>query len=758
MRTAFLSIVCFFLGFQPNVAFAQWTGGPVIISGLDPEVHDLLGGLAGGGVDPDHKDNWLGRLYVQQGFDFIRAHLDLDALCGREKVVCLGCNGDQAEEVFNVAFDASFLNTQLGWQRVTINGDTGIDSIPHFFAGTHNTINLQDAAVIYLPSIETVLGLDGNSGISEAELAVLDTNKVLIESFVTSTKGGLFSHTHIDESILAFDWLTGSGGLLPNVTTADEDSSAIDLTPAGLNALPALAKLALIEGDVAHLITGILPVHARFDNVAQTSFSVLVEEQAPSPAAIVIAAPAPLAPCNTNTIFPDFADADVYAVGSAPQSVVIADFDAVNGPDIAVANAGDSFDPGTTVSVLLNTTGAGLFAAAVDYTVGTMPVSIVAADFDGDTDVDLAVANSVSFDITVLLNDGLNAGTFNTTSVTFSDPQFQILTSLTAADFDEDGDIDISVTEEFLDKIFLFLNNGASPPAFLLDSSPATGNEPRFITVDDFIPGDGPDLVVANYNDSNSKDVTVLKNNVGTSSPIFADDFPTNSFTSMTGIRALTSADFDANGGIDLATIRFYNDSPITSNLRINLNDATGLFGPPIRYGPDDAIFGVDIDPFFWGQDAYPDLVVAESTVTRSFFSVFQNERDGTFRHTGIEEIGTASNSFAFASSMAVDDLDGDGRTDLVIADSLLNQVAVILQASQTISQDCNNNGLPDECDISDGISSDCNDNDIPDECDPDDIDGDGEVGFDDNCPCDYNPPNTAPKDCNADGDGGQGR
>ncbi len=33
-------------------------------------------------------------------------------------------------------------------------------------------------------------------------------------------------------------------------------------------------------------------------------------------------------------------------------------------------------------------------------------------------------------------------------------------------------------------------------------------------------------------------------------------------------------------------------------------------------------------------------------------------------------------------------------------------------------SQDCNGNGIPDECDIADGTSEDCNENGVPDECD----------------------------------------
>ncbi len=78
-------------------------------------------------------------------------------------------------------------------------------------------------------------------------------------------------------------------------------------------------------------------------------------------------------------------------------------------------------------------------------------------------------------------------------------------------------------------------------------------------------------------------------------------------------------------------------------------------------------------------------------------------------------------------------------------------------------SQDCNANGIPDECDVDpsdpdgDGtVSEDCNANDIPDECDidPSDPDGDGTVaedcnanGIPDSCDID----NETSTDCNGD-------
>ncbi len=65
---------------------------------------------------------------------------------------------------------------------------------------------------------------------------------------------------------------------------------------------------------------------------------------------------------------------------------------------------------------------------------------------------------------------------------------------------------------------------------------------------------------------------------------------------------------------------------------------------------------------------------------------------------------------------------------------------------------DCNGNGTADDIDISNGTSQDCNSNGIPDECEPDcdgdgipdgcelDSDGDGVVDDCDNCPMTFNP------------------
>ncbi|MHC4274630.1 MAG: hypothetical protein ACYSUR_13315, partial [Planctomycetota bacterium] len=89
-----------------------------------------------------------------------------------------------------------------------------------------------------------------------------------------------------------------------------------------------------------------------------------------------------------------------YAAGDHPLFVAIGDLDGANGPDLAVANV-----VGDDVSVLLNQ-GNGTFADAMAYGAGNSPISVAIDDLDGADGPDLAVANRISRDVSVLLNQG----------------------------------------------------------------------------------------------------------------------------------------------------------------------------------------------------------------------------------------------------------------------------------------------------------------------------------------------------------------
>jgi hypothetical protein len=88
-----------------------------------------------------------------------------------------------------------------------------------------------------------------------------------------------------------------------------------------------------------------------------------------------------------------------FAVGTSPSSVVVADFNGDGIPDLVTANYRSN-----NVTVLLGN-GSGGFAPAPGspFAVGTAPQSVAVADFNGDGIEDLAVANNGGNNVTVLL-------------------------------------------------------------------------------------------------------------------------------------------------------------------------------------------------------------------------------------------------------------------------------------------------------------------------------------------------------------------
>src|SRR2546428_274907 len=100
---------------------------------------------------------------------------------------------------------------------------------------------------------------------------------------------------------------------------------------------------------------------------------------------------------------PDFLVAPSYAVGTAPRAVAVGDFNGDGKNDLAVAN-----DISNNVSILLNN-GGGTFTGPVNYPANS-PFSVSVGDFNRDGKKDLVVANSGAANVSILLGKG--DGTF----------------------------------------------------------------------------------------------------------------------------------------------------------------------------------------------------------------------------------------------------------------------------------------------------------------------------------------------------------
>ena len=100
----------------------------------------------------------------------------------------------------------------------------------------------------------------------------------------------------------------------------------------------------------------------------------------------------------------------IYPVGKDPVSVAFGDFNGDGNLDLAVANFEDS-----SVSVLLGRKN-GTFLPAVKYIVGSHPASVALGDFNLDHKLDLAVASEGNSAVSILL--GRENGTFIQQSTT----------------------------------------------------------------------------------------------------------------------------------------------------------------------------------------------------------------------------------------------------------------------------------------------------------------------------------------------------
>jgi VCBS repeat-containing protein len=245
---------------------------------------------------------------------------------------------------------------------------------------------------------------------------------------------------------------------------------------------------------------------------------------------------------NGGSFTPLTPDRDL-AIGGAPWSVAVGDFNGDSDPDLAVANQSSN-----NVSVLLGGAGGG-FGSPTTYPAGSGPTSVAVGDFNDDDDPDLAVANQFDGTVSVLLGTAGGGGFSGPTpagNYNGSDPM-----SVAVGDFNGDGDPDLAVGDMSPGEILVLLgSDGGSftgPTTLTVDSGVSS------VAVGDFNRDADPDLAVANFNLGR---VSVLLGTAGGGG--FSG--PTN-FAAGSGSPSVAVGDFNRDGKPDFAVASYNSDT-----------------------------------------------------------------------------------------------------------------------------------------------------------------------------------------------------
>jgi gliding motility-associated-like protein len=378
----------------------------------------------------------------------------------------------------------------------------------------------------------------------------------------------------------------------------------------------------------------------------------------------------------------DFTAADLafkvdLPAGNNPANVAIGDLDGDGKADIAVVNSNSN-----TVSVYRNVAVTGSvslssFASKVDFATGSNPQSITIGDLDGDGKADLAIVNANSNTLSVYKNTS-TSGALTASSflgkVDFITGEFP--KSVAIGDLDGDGKPDLAVANANGNTISIYKNiaiSGAiTTSSFAAKSDFATGTQPYHIAIADIDGDKKPDLGVVN-NNSNTVSIYLNTSTLGT--------IATNSFAGKvdfaTGNKpmGLVIADLNGDGKADLAVAnQDSNTLSIYQNTSTSGSITNGSFATKVDFASAAQPSGLAIGDLT--GDGKPDLVLV--TANSNTASIFRNASNvGVFSTSSFAakvDVQTGTKPV----SLAIGDLDGDGKPDLALTNLSGNTISIL--------------------------------------------------------------------------------
>lgn len=304
------------------------------------------------------------------------------------------------------------------------------------------------------------------------------------------------------------------------------------------------------------------------------------------------------------------------------------------------------------------------FEPNLDFGTDSNPYFLALGDLDGDGKTDLAIANDVGT-VSVLRNTGSTGAVSYATNVNFTTATGS--TSVAIGDIDGDGKQDLIVSNNI--GTISILRNTGSPGvvSFATNVDFAAGANPQTVAIGD-VDGDGKvDLAVTNQG---SNTVSVFRN---TSTPGAVNFESSVNFAAATDPVFIAMGDLDGDGKVDLAIANFAIDQ--VSVLRNLSSLGTVNFAASVNFTTGNNPHAVAIGDL--DGDGKADMTVTNTG--DNDISVLRNlSTPGSLVFAGKVDFPTD----IYPYSIGIGDLDGDGMTDLAIANASSSTVSLLRNTS----------------------------------------------------------------------------
>lgn len=364
-----------------------------------------------------------------------------------------------------------------------------------------------------------------------------------------------------------------------------------------------------------------------------------------------------------------------YSTTLSAYRVIAADLDGDGHQDL-IANNWTSNSATSGINVLWGNEN-GAFLTALSMKVGTSITSVVAADVNGDGSLDLIFTDRDSHTLGVMLN---NASTGNPVR-SFQDATYYDMgsgtppSSVAVGDFNGDGAVDLAVACYANNSVRILTGNKTNKVAngtFTLSSTAyQAGVGPSSIAVADMNKDGAADLIVAN---TNSDDVSILlgKKTNGKANGTFASAV---NYTVGDNPLSVVTGDFNGDGYADVAVA----SGGVANSVSVLLNNKNGTLTLSDSYAAGSYPTGLSVTDV--NNDGVCDLAVLDQAART--YDILIGKPDGTF-HSVIQMPTGANGSL---SSITFADLNGDGKQDLITADTTNKVLAVSLNNTSQISK-----------------------------------------------------------------------